>query len=49
MSGKLGSHFMLNNKISWLKVNAEEINDLSKPLGGGTINLQSQIYDQNND
>jgi hypothetical protein len=35
MTGKIGSHFIFNNKISLLKVKAE-INDLSKPVGGGT-------------
>jgi len=44
MSGKAGSHFNINNKTSFLKVNAE-INDLSMPLGGGTSNLKSQVFE----
>jgi hypothetical protein len=44
MSGKEGSHFNINNKISFLKVKAE-INDLSVPLGGGTSNLKSEVLE----
>jgi hypothetical protein len=47
VSGNIGSNFILNKKVSFLKVEKELI-DPFRPLGAGgfgTSNIQSQLFD----